>query len=341
MKKIIMNYTHKIGSHCSSLQMSNLLRYHGLNLSEDLCFGIGAGLGFIYRKAFDPPLYFVLGRSDDLEEKICYHLGALARPYKTDDPVKAWAEVKAMIDRGTPAIINVDASYLEYMRQKFNLFQDARYGGHRLAVVGYDDELRFVYLYDYLWKDLLEVPFSEIEKARGSDTGQTPPNHLFYTFLFPKKFIAIEEAIRCGIRLNVNSMLFPWYEVLGLPGLKKFCQRVVSWKRFLRQDLLTQNVYMTYMMLEIVGTGGGNFRRIYARFIRQSSEILQNKNLDEVYLLYSNLSELWKEVAYLFLESSKDLNKGLWENPEASQKLLDEIYSKEEAAILLLKGIFC
>ncbi|MCL6591052.1 MAG: BtrH N-terminal domain-containing protein [Firmicutes bacterium] len=339
MKRIIDNYKHKLGSHCSSSLMSNILRYHGLNISEELCFGIGAGLGFIYRKAFNPPLYFVLGRGDDLEEKICYHLGGMALPYITDDNLKAWTEVKRQIDDNEPVIINVDASNLQYLRERFNLFEHVRYGGHRVAVIGYDEEERIAYLSDYLWPEPQKVSYDELEAARSSQTGQTPPDNLFYTLFFPREFIPLDEAIRSGIRLNCHNMLYPWFEILGLPGLMKFCQRLLSWPKFLNRDMVMKNAYMVYMMLEVVGTGGGNFRRLYARFLREAAEILKEPRLLEAYEIYANLGRLWKEMAYLLNEGSQDISKGIWNNVERNQLLLNEIFSKEQEGILLLKGI--
>jgi hypothetical protein len=340
MKQMIQNYRHNLGSHCSSLQMSDILNYHGLAISEELCFGLGAGLGFIYRKAFDPPLYFVLGRSDDLEEKICYFLGGMALRYTTDDPERAWDEVRRLIDRNEPALVNVDASYFEYMRKRFNLFENVRYGGHRVAVIGYDAVARTAFLSDYLWNEPQTVTDTELMNARNSDAGQTPPENLFYTFLFPEEFPPLDGAIKSAIRLNVHAMLNPWYEVLGLPGLEKFCQRIIAWPRMLPSEVAMKNAYMTYMMLEIVGTGGGNFRRLYARFLREAAEILHEPRLLPAYEIYAHLGNRWKEIAYLLNESAGDITKGLWNQAFNYQTLLDEIYRKEKEGLYLLQGIF-
>lgn len=340
MKKIIEKFKPYLGSHCSSSQMSNLLRYYGLEISEELCFGIGAGLGFIYRKAFNPPLYFLLGRSDDLEEKIAYHLGGMAIPYTTDDNRRAWEEVKKLIDCGQPVIINVDASYIGYLRERFNLFRNVRYGGHRVTIVGYDDQEEIAYVADYLWDRLQKVPYSELELARSSPAGQTPPRNLFYTFFFPNVFISLEQAIINGIRLNVHSMLNPWFEILGLDGVKKFCERVTSWPRFMKPEMAMENAYMTYMMFEVVGTGGGNFRRLYARFLRQAADALGDTRLNLVYKIYADLANKWKEIAFLMKESAEDISAGIWSGQSTIKTLLDEVYEKEEKGINLLRELY-
>jgi hypothetical protein len=339
---VLPAYKHRMGSHCSSLQMSNILLFNGIKISEELCFGIGAGLGFIYRKAFSPPLYFILGRSDELEEKICYHLGGVAVPYKTDNNDKALKGVLDLLNKGQPVLVNIDASFFPYMRKKFNLFENVRYGGHRVTIAGYEPgaskDTSYFYLSDYAWTDLQKVSFAEMELARASDAGQTPPDNLFYTFIFPEKTFSIEEAIRSGIRLNIQTMLKPWFPVFGIPGLEKFCSRILTWKRTMKEELLKQNLNMTYMMMEVVGTGGGNFRRIYARFLRQASAILESKTLLEAFDSYRRLGDCWKEIAYLIKESAEDPEKGIWSNPGSTQKLLDEILFKEKLGIEQLKG---
>lgn len=335
----INNYKHSIGSHCSSSLMKNILNFNGLKISEELCFGIGAGLGFVYRKAFNPPYYFVLGRSDDLEKKICYFLGGEAIPYKTDDDAKAWEIVKESVLDGQPALVNVDASYLPYLKEKFSIFDSVRYGGHRVLVIGFDEEAGTVELADYLWTDRQVVSMEELKLARCSSTGQTPPNNLVYLFKFPKEYIDIEQAIRSGIYLNVSAMLHPWYEVLGYSGLDKFCQRVTSWNRFMKEDMVKTNAFMTYMMMEEVGTGGGNFRRLYSRFLREAESILEDSRLGEASKIYADLGRKWKEVAYLLLDGSKDITSGMWNGSGANQKLLNEISENELKALYILQEV--
>lgn len=337
--KIITDYKHSIGSHCSSVLMKNILNTKGIAISEEMCFGIGAGIGFIYRKAFNPPYYFVLGRSDDLEDKICYFLGAVALRYTTDDADRAWEESKKLIDNNEPVLVNLDASCIGYLRDKFDMFEDIRYGGHRAIIIGYDEEKGIALLADYLWNKPQEVSIEELKRARSSPVGQTPPDNLFYTFLFPEQFTRLEWAIRGGIFLNVRAMLNPWYEVLGLPGLKKFCERVTSWPCFMNKEMLKMNAYMTAMMLEEVGTGGGNFRRLYSRFLREAQEIVQDDNIGAAAKIYADLGNRWKEVAHLLKESSQDVNSGMWADRKTNQILLDEIAQKEESAILKLKEV--
>lgn len=43
-------YQHKRGIHCITTAMANILSGENIDLSEELCFGIGSGLGFTYTR---------------------------------------------------------------------------------------------------------------------------------------------------------------------------------------------------------------------------------------------------------------------------------------------------
>lgn len=339
---VVSGYKHKIGSHCSSAAMRNLLLSNGLDISEELCFGIGAGLGFIYRKAFNPPFYFILGRSDDIEEKVMYLLGGAAIKYTNENYDKAWDETKKLLLNNEPVLINVDASKLSYMKKKFPMFDQVRYGGHRVILTGFDDDEQIVQLYDYLSPSPIIVSYDEIRKARSSEAGQTPPENMFYIFTFQERFLPLEQAVRSGIRLNVNAMLHPWYKVLGLSGLKMFCERVVLWPKFMNKDMACQNAEMTFMMMENIGTGGGNFRRLYSRFLYEAAQIVSDPAIKEAADIYADLGKKWRDVAHLLHESAQNIESGMWNGNPNNQHLLDEISLKEEKALHILEGIrFC
>lgn len=340
MRKFLKNYEHRIGSHCGSTLMSNILHYYGYPYDEDLCFGIGSGLGFLYRKSWSPPFYMILGRSHDIEDKISQHLGFFASTNITCNNHDAWVDVKRMIDNDIPVLVDLDAAVVPYIREKFNLFEHVRYGGHRACLVGYDEEKRTVILSDYAWVDLQEVDFDIFAQARSSDISEFPSRNLWFRFYFPDKLIPVEEAIIRGIGFNIHTMLYPTTRQTGLMGLEKFVRQVRYWHMESNEQHVMKNAYITYMMLETVGTGGGNFRRIYARFLKKAGDILKDKDLGALSESYFELAGEWKTIAYMLLESSKNIKKGIFE-PENNviQERLHKIYEKEYSSIIKMKEI--
>jgi hypothetical protein len=45
---MVPGYRHLPGHHCGSTALRNLLGFHGVELSEEMAFGLGAGASFYY-----------------------------------------------------------------------------------------------------------------------------------------------------------------------------------------------------------------------------------------------------------------------------------------------------
>ncbi|MBU4560723.1 BtrH N-terminal domain-containing protein, partial [bacterium] len=59
MRKMVSGFTHRVGVHCATTAFRNLFAYEGHYFSEDMCFGLGSGLGFTYWKDKRMPFPFV------------------------------------------------------------------------------------------------------------------------------------------------------------------------------------------------------------------------------------------------------------------------------------------
>ena len=44
----VPGYVHTPGNHCGSTALRNLLAFHGVEISEEMAFGLGAGAGLYY-----------------------------------------------------------------------------------------------------------------------------------------------------------------------------------------------------------------------------------------------------------------------------------------------------
>lgn len=107
-------FRHQRGANCTTTSMMNLLHFHGLDLSEELCLGIGGGLGFTYLRGRSLPLYLVFGRSDDLEFNLARAVGAHLELNSDSDPRVAWRGVLDEL-RGTgPVLLDTDVSRMPY-----------------------------------------------------------------------------------------------------------------------------------------------------------------------------------------------------------------------------------
>src|SRR3977135_3052546 len=94
---IVTNFSHIPGLHCGSTALRNLLGFHGVELSEEMAFGLGAGACFYYLALDDTsPSRWFNGRTARLEESFRDLTGAALemRTFAAGDE-EAWEAVRA------------------------------------------------------------------------------------------------------------------------------------------------------------------------------------------------------------------------------------------------------
>ena len=176
-RMVVPGFSHRPGVHCGSTALADVLRLRGVEVSEAMAFGLGAGLGFYYlvSPALSPSHLFQ-GRQAHLERTACEVLGAPFRAREEDDAARAWEAVRAAVDRGGAPILSTDLAELPYWRTK------TRFGGHRVVLAGYDAARRVAVVADGDRPGLDEVPLDALERARASSypasTTRWPPNRV-------------------------------------------------------------------------------------------------------------------------------------------------------------------
>ena len=69
-RTMVPGYRHLPGHHCGSTALRNLLGFHGVELSEEMAFGLGAGASFYYvALEGSSPSRFTNGRVGRLEQQ--------------------------------------------------------------------------------------------------------------------------------------------------------------------------------------------------------------------------------------------------------------------------------
>src|SRR3954452_8358586 len=113
----VPEYSHPPGHHCGSTALRNLLAFHGVEMSEEMAFGLGAGAGFYYLAMEDSsPSRWFNGRTARLEETFRELTGAALelRTFGAEAGEEAWAAARAQVDAGRPALLLTDIYYLDH-----------------------------------------------------------------------------------------------------------------------------------------------------------------------------------------------------------------------------------
>jgi hypothetical protein len=307
---MVPGFRHVPGNHCGSTALRNLLAFGGTEISEELAFGLGAGACFYY-VALDgqSPSRFTNGRTSKLEEEFVELTGAALRLQQFEDPGEAWEAARSAIDSGAPALLLTDLYYLDHYGKS------AHFPGHAVVLAGYDEENAFVS--DTAFEELQTTSLESLRRARFSDFPVYPLSGHMLTQPDGVDAAALAEAAPRAIARAAERMLEPPlgdYE--GLPALRRFAAEVGEWPSELEDWQWCAR--FNYQVIERRGTGGGNFRAMYSRFLAEVGR-------DEEAGLAAAASEAWTELAGSLLAAS--------ERDQADAKLWAEIGDKGDQAL--------
>lgn len=143
-KHIVKNFNPTGGKHCITNSLKQVFDYHGYRLSEEMLFGLGAGLNFLYINLKDAPMVNGRIKVFEFEEKLAQRLNI--KIYCREPKAYGLAEQKAkvMINQDHPVLIYADMAYLPYLQMN----KDSHFGAHAIVLFGYDDCKQQYYVSD-------------------------------------------------------------------------------------------------------------------------------------------------------------------------------------------------
>ena len=297
---VLAGFQHRPGVHCGSTALSDALRVRGLDLSEPMAFGLGAGLGFYYLVGDAlSPTHVIQGRQWPLEHRLRGARGAARRAHR-GQPNSAWSEVEKALARGLAPILSTDLRFLPYYRTR------TAFNGHRVVLAGFDRDRRVAFLADTEREGLVEVPFDNLEKARASD-GQ-PIGYTGRAWMeidAPARPRPLREVVARALREQSKHMLLETGGAAGAPALDRFAAELPDWPRRAAGEAdRAWCLRFAYQSIEKRGTGGGNFRALYARFLDEAAghhPAVARLGLAE---RMRALASRWTKLAFAFKELS-------------------------------------
>lgn len=159
MAFIQLDFQHKLGQHCSSTSIKNVLQYYGTDWSEALIFGLGSGLGFVYwlDESANPTRIFN-GRAGVFEEKFFSNIGFPLEWAGTWDIGK----IEKSLMTQQPILAQTNIINLPY-------YQPANFPGHGLVVVGFEPVAKHVVVADIISEELQEISYQTFKQAMKHD----------------------------------------------------------------------------------------------------------------------------------------------------------------------------
>jgi hypothetical protein len=286
---MVPGYRHLPGQHCGSTALRNLLGFHGVALSEEMAFGLGAGACFYYLTLEDAsPSRWFNGRTARLEEGFSELTGAALQMRTFESDRESWDAARGEVDRGSPALLLTDLYHLDHYGSS------AHFPGHAVVLAGYDEEV--AYLSDTGFEELQTTRLAHLSLARHSRHPAYPlQGHMFTVTDELDRELLLAAAPR-AIERAAAEMLEPSFgEYAGLPAVRRLAAEAGSWPE--AADDWRWCARFAYQVIERRGTGGGNFRLMYSRFLAEAGRT-------DAAPLAAAAAAAWTGLAAAFLDAS-------------------------------------
>jgi len=329
-----IDFQHQQSAHCENGVTSNLLRYYGINLSEPMVFGIGSGYFFSHM-----PFYKLNGMAVTsfrvwpglIFKRVTHRLGISVKRYKFSNPVKAMQELDNLLEKGIPVGMLVGVYQLPYFPKEYRF----HFNAHNITVFGKEGDRYLVS--DPVMEHLETLTHEELRKVRFA-MGTYPPSGRMYCITGIPDHIDIKPAIVQGIRKTAKDMLTIPIPMFGIDGVRFLAKRMRRWPARLGEKAAILNLGQVIRMLEEIGTGGAGFRFIYAAFLQESAEILDQPWLNDLSREMTTIGDQWREFAVMAARCFKNRDKGLTSYDQLADILLD-IADREEKVFKQLRKV--
>lgn len=302
---IIDNYPHKRGIHCETGSIKNMLTFYGFDISETMIFGIGSGYDFMHFpfpmfNGCETPLF------RNTPGKIFIQFSKRMRIKKKISrflyPDKAMKALDVLLEKQIPVAVVAEILLLPFFPLK-----DREFPAHTITIIGKEGDEYIVSDCDYHFPDDSphRILSNDLKKARYPKTLMSPLGKMFYIKSFPEKSY-LREAIIIGIKDTCHQMLdipFPFFGVKGIYFLSKRLR--LYDKKYGRKQALN-NLKWQLQISEEGGTGGSGYRYMYAAFLKEVAEYLQDEKLLALSDSMREIADEWKVFAIEALRFQKN-----------------------------------
>ncbi len=313
-----VDFKHKMYAHCESGAVTAQLNHAGQDISEPMVFGISGALFFAYFKlpTFDFPTVVLRNQPGKIRTSVQKRLGIEISSSKARDPEQAMAGLDRLLEQNIPVAVQVDFFYMNYLPA----YARAHFNAHYINVVGRENG-RYL-ISDSYFPRLAELDRETLKIARSVKGPFAPAGFQFHvTAAAPEA--DLRSAVKAGILQTCFYMLRLPVPFMGVRGIKKFGDKVVTWPALCRDtEHLSHEIMMISIIFEDRGTGGGGFRYLYASFLKEAAHLLQVGELDDLAEEMMRNGDSWREISLFAARIGKGRDLGQGRLAELRQMIL-------------------
>lgn len=328
------NFQHNQSAHCESGVASNLLKHHGLNLSEPLVFGIGSGLFFghmPFLKVNGIPATTYRIFPGLIFARLCKRLGIEMTKQTYRSESKAMDHLDKILEQGMPVGLLTSVYYLPYLPEALRF----HFNAHNIVVFGKQNGKYLVS--DPIMETITEIDREDLQRARFAKGALAPNGRMYYPTFVPKE-VDLKKPIVESIKKTAVDMTTIPVPLFGIRGQRYLAKRVAQYP--IKMDKRKAALFLGNIvrMQEEIGTGGAGFRFIFAAYLQEASTILNQPWLHDISKEVTETGDRWRDFAYDAARICKD-RAVTGENYQKLSEMMLECANREEIIFNKLKKI--
>ena len=318
-------FPHRHAAHCESGTVANLLRHHGLDLSEPMVFGLAGGLSFAwlpFLRIQEMPLIAYRVPPRAIIRGAARALGVRFHVERFRSVAAGEARLDALLDQGRAVGLQTSVYWLPYFPEDMRF----HFNAHNLVVYGREGD-------DYLISDPVgEHPVrchrDDLRRARFARGMLAPRGSLYFPAApaaGPAAAVPNPTAIHRAIRRVAFRMLAP-LPIFGAGGIRGLGRALARLDPAAPDSL--RLVGHVVRMQEEIGTGGAGFRFLYAAFLQEAAHAGAAPVLAEQAERLLEIGDAWRAFALAAARMVKGRDPFA---PAALGALLEALAARERA----------
>ncbi|WP_036897171.1 BtrH N-terminal domain-containing protein [Propionibacterium sp. oral taxon 192] len=306
-KPKVRRYEHRRGIHCESACQARILWTYGLDIDEDVVFGLDGGFGFTFFPAPGSAPDTVVGKQGILPFKAMRLMGVET----TSHAPRTTDGLAGLLEKHLAVLIRVDLGLLPY----WGLKGQSSFGGYVINIVSRDGD-DFV-ISDSAFDSLQKVTSGNLQTARSSrSAAPLNPENRAYTFSMPRRAVRLAAIGPVSVRNLCRDVLRSGSRNFGIPGMRQLIKAARAWPAqktgeqvedvdargdVVVVDALERQLLHLGRAIETFGTGGGLYRPIMERYLWRLAEETGDDRYATGAEYFHASGELWSELGQALL----------------------------------------
>jgi hypothetical protein len=302
-----------------------LLRFYGVELSEPMILGLGAGLFFSYMpfiRLHDMPVISFRPLPGQIFARVAKRLRFKICSRRFLNEGKSMKVLDILLQQEIPVGIVVGVFYLPYFPKEYRF----HFNAHNLCVIGKEGDVYTVS--DPVSMGINQLNYDELKRVRFAKGTYPPLGKMYWVKQTSASPLDLKAAIISGIKLNCKWMLDVPVSYIGVKGIHLMAKKMRQWEKTFGEKKAALLLAQTIRMLEEIGTGGAGFRYMYAAFLQEASVVLDKPECKDFSAQMTRIGDLWRNYAHEAARKFKKRDENVCSYDQLADKL--DIIAEEE-----------